>query len=564
LPGDARQVRAVGAVTGSHRPVVLICTVGGSPQPIATALRELRPDAVWFLVSDGKAGESSLSQVESDEIDYDKARGIRGPGLRFVDGCPNEEEAANSSPKRKKVNVVEIPADNPDAAYKSCRSLLAEVRRQHKDHRVITDYTGGTKSMSAALLMAAFAQPGVEVQFMVGERPDLNQVRSGSERPQLMPADFIVAERDFVAAEQAVAGYDYAAAEMLLWELRERLNTLATKPPKAFGRRLEEALRWTGVMAHWDAFAHREAAQRARGPVREMLEASGHLEPLLALSGREKGRPGWDICADLWLNALRRGERGRYDDAVARLYRLVEAAAQVQLWVRHGLESGCIAPEQIPDHMRPGVYVKTDPKTGTEYAQLGLDSALAFLRHRDANDDFVAAWGQGPAWLAKRNNSILAHGFVRVDQEAWEEAKTWVEAHVLEFFRGTAFQQLPREIPHLQDRDVLAGPAAQAVPREKIDAAIRILAEAARPARIILFGSYARGDAREESDLDLLVIEPRVDDRAREMVRLRRLLRPLRVPADVLVYSADEVARWGNQPGSVLYWALREGTVVHD
>src|SRR5262249_5704548 len=101
------------------------------------------------------------------------------------------------------------------------------------------------------------------------------------------------------------------------------------------------------------------------------------------------------------------------------------------------------------------------------------------------------------------------------------------------------------------------------VTREQIDAAVRILAEAARPTRIILFGSHARGDAREDSDIDLLVIEPRVEDRAREMVRLRRLLRPLRVPADILVYSADEVARWGDQPGSALYWALREGTVVH-
>jgi uncharacterized protein len=101
------------------------------------------------------------------------------------------------------------------------------------------------------------------------------------------------------------------------------------------------------------------------------------------------------------------------------------------------------------------------------------------------------------------------------------------------------------------------------VTRETIDAVVRILAEAARPARIVLFGSYARGDAREDSDLDLLVIESRVEDRAREMVRLRRLLRPLRVPADILVYSAEEVARWGEQPGSALYWALREGTVVH-
>ena len=101
------------------------------------------------------------------------------------------------------------------------------------------------------------------------------------------------------------------------------------------------------------------------------------------------------------------------------------------------------------------------------------------------------------------------------------------------------------------------------IPREIIDRAVRIRAETAKPSRIMVFGSYARGDAREDSDLDLLVIEPRVEDRAREMVRLRRALRPLRIPVEILVYSADEVARWGDQPGSALYWALREGKIVH-
>lgn len=94
--------------------------------------------------------------------------------------------------------------------------------------------------------------------------------------------------------------------------------------------------------------------------------------------------------------------------------------------------------------------------------------------------------------------------------------------------------------------------------------AVQALALAApQAAQIVLFGSYARGDADEGSDLDFLVIEPEVEDRAREMVRLRRALRPLRVPADVLVYSRDEVNRWGQQPGTALYWALREGRVVH-
>jgi len=101
------------------------------------------------------------------------------------------------------------------------------------------------------------------------------------------------------------------------------------------------------------------------------------------------------------------------------------------------------------------------------------------------------------------------------------------------------------------------------VTREKIEAAVRILSEATHSARIVLFGSYARGDAGADSDLDFLVIEPRVEDRAREMVRLRRLLRPLRIPADILVYSSEEVARWGDQPGTALYWALREGKDVH-
>lgn len=94
--------------------------------------------------------------------------------------------------------------------------------------------------------------------------------------------------------------------------------------------------------------------------------------------------------------------------------------------------------------------------------------------------------------------------------------------------------------------------------------AVQALAQAAPQAeQIVLFGSHARGDADDGSDFDFLVIEPVVENRAREMVRLRRALRPLRVPADILVYSRDEVTRWGQQPGTALYWALKEGRVVH-
>lgn len=96
-----------------------------------------------------------------------------------------------------------------------------------------------------------------------------------------------------------------------------------------------------------------------------------------------------------------------------------------------------------------------------------------------------------------------------------------------------------------------------------IDTAVRTLAEAAQPQRIVLFGSHARGEAGPDSDLDLLVIETQVSDRAVEMVRLRRALRFLRIPVDVLVATADEVAHYADQPGHVLYWAMKEGQVVY-
>lgn len=104
----------------------------------------------------------------------------------------------------------------------------------------------------------------------------------------------------------------------------------------------------------------------------------------------------------------------------------------------------------------------------------------------------------------------------------------------------------------------------QLIDSTTLAAAVATLAKAAPNAeQILLFGSHARGQAHDGSDLDFLVIEPTVENRAREMVRLRRALRPLRVPADVLVYSRAEVVQWGQQPGTALYWALREGRVVH-
>jgi len=93
-----------------------------------------------------------------------------------------------------------------------------------------------------------------------------------------------------------------------------------------------------------------------------------------------------------------------------------------------------------------------------------------------------------------------------------------------------------------------------------IERAVAILLDAAPPgSQVILFGSYARGNAREQSDLDFLVVEPKLSDRRGETVRLRSLLRPLRLAVDVLVVSRASFDAWKDVPNNVIYEAAREG-----
>jgi len=102
------------------------------------------------------------------------------------------------------------------------------------------------------------------------------------------------------------------------------------------------------------------------------------------------------------------------------------------------------------------------------------------------------------------------------------------------------------------------------ISQQTINEAVRLLATAAHPLKIVLFGSYARNEASEDSDLDFLVIVPTLVNKHQEMVRLRRVLRPLQIPADVLVASKSEIDEWGHLPSTTLYWALTEGKVLHE
>jgi predicted nucleotidyltransferase len=97
-------------------------------------------------------------------------------------------------------------------------------------------------------------------------------------------------------------------------------------------------------------------------------------------------------------------------------------------------------------------------------------------------------------------------------------------------------------------------------------AAGRLGAAASSPARVILFGSYGRGTANEDSDLDLMVIERAITDRASEYLRLREALGRVApgVGVDLLIYPLAEFERRSQVPGTLHYEVRLEGRVLYD
>lgn len=93
---------------------------------------------------------------------------------------------------------------------------------------------------------------------------------------------------------------------------------------------------------------------------------------------------------------------------------------------------------------------------------------------------------------------------------------------------------------------------------------IKRVAETEQPDRMILFGSRARGDARPNSDYDLLVIKDSQQPRYARSADLYVSLADLPVEVDVLVYTPDEVAEWSSVREAFVTTAIREGKVLYE
>jgi hypothetical protein len=417
---------------------ILFCTVGGSRDPVVRAIKDHTPTYVVFVCSSGP--KSSRPQVEGED---------GTPGIAADAGLPSGGW-----------EIVEVPPDNPDEVFLKLEEQILGRAKERRDARIIVDYTGGTKSMSVGAALAALAG-GVEISLVTGERPDLVKVASGTERVTPIGFRGVHARFALERAEDAWSRFAYADAAQLL-EHAHRDLTLAgegTKSVRELRARIGRLLAASRMFDAWDRFDHSAARYVWKNDRLDQLPGMSPYGNALAVLDSDDREPL--VLLDLWYNAERRAHRKRYDDALARLYRLVEWTAQFLLRSLHRIETGRFDPARLPEGELRARLAARSAKDGT--VPIGLFDALAVLRQLSPGHPFVrrleqALGGTTPlanlqAWIEHRNRSILAHGFVPVDEKLWTQARDWMQACWLPWLqdelagRGLDLPQFPRSFP---------------------------------------------------------------------------------------------------------------------
>lgn len=432
---------------------VLLVTVGGSSEPILQSYRAHQPEELIFICSGPPCKAPSLEQVV----------GLGTPCIHqgvddLQESRPNLVSQLGLQGFRPDLQIVALSdPDDLAAIYQQlqafCRSLQA--RFSHLD--LIGDYSGGTKSMSAALAMVLVDQ-GAALSVVQGERSNLVRIeRSAGTRT--MPTVALRLNR--LLQDQLphlLQGHFYDRAGLVLRELRVLHQDSFDEASLQAITELESCL---DVLMLWDQFRWQTALDRSAH-----CQLSSYCPELIAWWQRvvtacqwlETGNPqqgvtGYELVQDLLLNAERRGSRGWCDDAVARLYRALELLAQTYIQLEKGFDHRRFWDDEQIRHDCRDLSIRR-----------GVGGLYWWLRQMEGDQGLGGSagrqWYQLRELLNARNQSLLGHGLRPVQQVEWQSLQERVTNLVTIALQEADCQQgpLPQQLPGV---DLLELPAAQ-------------------------------------------------------------------------------------------------------
>lgn len=401
-----------------HKDSVLIITVGTGrsradiAEAIVYSVNQHSPAFVVFLCS--KKTEQETLPLVLEKLGWDEGR-------YRVEVCGDEEDVQR--------------------LFIEWNQRWPEWVAGRDDHRVVVDFTSGTKAMSAAAVLLAVARGASTLSYVTGPRDETGRVQR-SEGTKTISPHLITAHRQLrVAVEHFHAG-SYAAARDIAGDYLR----IAALPHDGL-REVARSLHFTSAAYEaWDRFDYATAGKHLRESARywpswtwvetsEQLAANQELIRQAQLCTRGAEALGTPLCADLLANCRRCFRREAWDDAVARLYRACEMVAQLKLWRDHQVKTGDLDPSKLSPHVCAGYADRRNAAPGGKL-KLGLGESYELLEKLDdpVGREYVARGGgftkkgELQSLLQVRNESLLAHGVVPIRREKAEGLREHVLA----------------------------------------------------------------------------------------------------------------------------------------
>lgn len=401
----------------------MVVSVGGTPSPVIFSLNHSKPDYICFFVS--KQSRNMLAEEILPKLNFQP---------RLYD------------------YIVTSNADLLSECYSALAKKLPEVMEKWDiaSEQICVDYTGGTKTMSAALVLATIEQ-SCFFSYVGGDersKGGLGVVLDGKEKMYFLdnPWDQIaLAEKKEVAILFNKARYASAA------EVLERCISKVSKEQKPFFQALQDMIKGYDF---WDRFQHEESKKylfrsqnlllalssekkELKSLVNQMEENLSFLQNLLTAN-----KPYIFYFWDLLGNAKRRADlEHKFDDALARLYRALEVLGQLELKEKFEIETSNIKETSIPERIKEEFIIKyKDKNDGKIKIPLYASFKLLDELDNDLGKEFIQAYEKEiRPILEQRNSSILAHGFKPIKKETFE--KLW---EVVLRFSKTKEENLPK------------------------------------------------------------------------------------------------------------------------
>ncbi|MFA7165138.1 MAG: TIGR02710 family CRISPR-associated CARF protein [Desulfoplanes sp.] len=407
---------------------ILFTTVGSSHTPVLQGVSQLQPDYTIFICS---GGDSSSERMITGQGKIIKAK--RNDPKPTLPNIPTQLGLAENT-----YHVILIPTDDLDAAV---QRIDKEMALYQDKGNLFADYTGGTKTMTAALVLASLDHD-VQLYLVKGARTDLEGVVDGTQCCSRAIVAKIRFNREFKNNLNAWKQFAYGSASQGLASINPPADS-EVQDRFMMGKNLSDAF------DAWDRFDHKKARQLLfayRSKVAKSYSPYIQILDLLCSNNDPAKMEGARIY-DLWLNAGRCAAQARYDDAVARAYRMIEWVAQWVLRTQCSVDTSDLPADFIPDDIK--IF-----KNHSDKYQAPLRKAWELVERKTTGpaNTFIKTYGDDLLTiLGIRNSSILAHGLESVTQAKWKAVNTWMEGKLLPAFTAeltrTGLRKLPPQLP---------------------------------------------------------------------------------------------------------------------